>query len=238
MTFTPQTFIDENKPQEAVNVQVRAVLIDKIKAVLVSKHWSQRQAAKLCGLTQPRISDFLRGNIARFSLDTLVNITAALERHSQPREGKSMDYTEEEAQRLVAEFAAKAAERPVKARYPAATENSTTERGGKIVATSGISMLGCCVALVGDIVCYPDGSQTKIVSGAGAAMIYRGRPMAVVGSELENGDRINGPTHSGMSIVQYADREPIKGLLDRNYVLLQPNDGPVNDEIANSLRGF
>lgn len=143
-----------------------------------------------------------------------------------------MDYTEEDAQRLVAEFAAKGAARPVKARYPAATENSTTERGGKIVGTSGISMLGGRVALVGDVVCYPDGSETRIVSGAGVAMIYRGRSMAVVGGDLENGDRINGPIHNGMTIVQHADEAPIQGLLDPTYVPTQPKAGLLGDEIS------
>lgn len=49
-------------------------------------------------------------------------------------------------------------------------------------------------------------------------MIYRGKPAAVVGSELENGDRINGFTHNGPTFLQYADEAPIKGLLDRTYV--------------------
>lgn len=130
-----------------------------------------------------------------------------------------MEYTEEDGLRLTAEFMAKVAARPVQGRYPVATESSTTERGGQVVATSGISTVGGHLALVGDVVRYPDGSETRIVSGAGMAMIYRGKPAAVVGSELENGDRINGPTHNGLTVTQYADEAPIKGLLDRTYRL-------------------
>lgn len=42
--------------------------------------WTQVDAAQRCGVTQPRISDLLRGRISRFSLDALVNIAAALGR--------------------------------------------------------------------------------------------------------------------------------------------------------------
>jgi predicted XRE-type DNA-binding protein len=37
---------------------------------------TQAQAAKLLKVTQPRISDLMRGEIGRFSLDTLVNMLA------------------------------------------------------------------------------------------------------------------------------------------------------------------
>lgn len=129
-----------------------------------------------------------------------------------------MEYTEADGERLVAEFMAKIAVKPVKGRYPAATESSTTLRGGQIVATSGLHTVGGCVALVGDIVRYPDGSEARIVSGAGAALFCAGRVVALVGSELDNGDRITGPMHKGMTIVEYADEAPIKGLLDPTYV--------------------
>ena len=129
-----------------------------------------------------------------------------------------MDYFEAEGQRMAAEFMAKQAARPVMRRYPAATESSTTERGGTIISTSPYRTRGGRVALVGDVVRYPDGSETRIVSGAGASVVYDGRPMAVVGSELENGDCINGPVHNGIVIVQYADEAPIAGLLDRAFV--------------------
>jgi predicted XRE-type DNA-binding protein len=137
---------------------VRDELIAKIKAQIAAGGWTQK-AADLSGLTQPRISDPLRGNTSRFSLDALVSISAALERHSSTTEGGTMEYTEADGQRLVAEFMAKLAARPVKGRYPAATESSTTERGGKLIATSGFCTIGGRVAMVGDIVRYADGSE-------------------------------------------------------------------------------
>lgn len=129
-----------------------------------------------------------------------------------------MEYTEEDGLRLAAEFMANLAGRPIQGRYPTATESSTTERGGQVIASSGISTVGGRIALVGDVVRYPDGSETRIISGVGVAMIHQGKPLAVVGSELENGDRINGPAHNGLTFTQYADEAPIKGFLDRTYV--------------------
>ena len=65
-------------PAEAVNLRVRSELMDKITLVIQESGWTQTDAAKHCGVTQPRINDLLRGRISRFSLDALVNIAAAL----------------------------------------------------------------------------------------------------------------------------------------------------------------
>lgn len=186
--------------------------------MIATNRWTQQHAASLCGLTQPRISDLLRGNVSRFSLDALVNITAALEWHSQSQEGAAMKYTEEEGQRLVAEFMAKLAAKPIKATYPVATEASITERGGQIIATCDIFLRDKRIALVGDIVRYPDGSEARIVSGAGVAYVVNGRPAALVGSALDNGDHVTGPIHNDSMIIQYADEAPIEGLLDSSFI--------------------
>lgn len=111
----------------------------------------------------------------------------------------------------------KIADRPIKAVYPVATSASTTAQGGTVLASSDITWLGHCSALVGDVVRYPDGSEARIISGAGTASVVQGRSMAVVGSELDNGDRITGPMHDGLVIVQYADQPPIPGLLDPTF---------------------
>ena len=52
--------------------------MDKISELIAANGWTQVEAAEQCGLTQPRISDLLRGRLSRFSLDALVNIAAAL----------------------------------------------------------------------------------------------------------------------------------------------------------------
>jgi len=65
-------------PEEAANLRVRSELTDKISELIAANGWTQVEAAAQCGLTQPRISDLLRGRLSRFSLDALVNIAAAL----------------------------------------------------------------------------------------------------------------------------------------------------------------
>jgi predicted XRE-type DNA-binding protein len=65
-------------PEEAANLRVRSELMDKIAALIESNGWTQVEAASRCAVTQPRISDLLRGRISRFSLDALVNIASAL----------------------------------------------------------------------------------------------------------------------------------------------------------------
>ncbi|MBS0461669.1 MAG: XRE family transcriptional regulator [Proteobacteria bacterium] len=65
-------------PQEAVNLRLRAELMQRIAQRIARKGWTQREAAAHCGITQPRMNDLLRGRMSRFSLDALVNIAAAI----------------------------------------------------------------------------------------------------------------------------------------------------------------
>ena len=67
-------------PEEAANLRVRSELMEQIASIVKESGWTQVDAAARCGVTQPRINDLLRGRIARFSLDALVNIAAALGR--------------------------------------------------------------------------------------------------------------------------------------------------------------
>jgi len=63
-------------PEDAVNMRARAELMREISDVIKMNEWTQIEAAKHCGITQPRMNDLLRGRISRFSLDALVNIAA------------------------------------------------------------------------------------------------------------------------------------------------------------------
>lgn len=63
---------------EAANMRTKTELMRQIVVLVKTKKWTQTEAAKHCGITQPRINDMLRGRISRFSLDALVNIAAAL----------------------------------------------------------------------------------------------------------------------------------------------------------------
>ena len=59
-------------PEEAENLKVRADLMIQISKLIRSRRLTQDQAAALFGVTQPRVSDLVRGKIERFSIDTLV----------------------------------------------------------------------------------------------------------------------------------------------------------------------
>jgi predicted XRE-type DNA-binding protein len=54
--------------------------MQKIAAIVEEGGWTQAEAARRCGVTQPRINDLLRGRVSRFSLDALVNIATAIGR--------------------------------------------------------------------------------------------------------------------------------------------------------------
>ena len=63
---------------EAANMRAKTELMRQIAAIVKKQTVTQAEAAKRCGITQPRVNDILRGRISRFSLDALVNIAAAL----------------------------------------------------------------------------------------------------------------------------------------------------------------
>jgi len=69
-----------DSPAEAANLELRFELMEEISGTIKQNGWTQAEAAKRCGVTQPRINDLLRGRIARFSIDALVNIASALGR--------------------------------------------------------------------------------------------------------------------------------------------------------------
>ena len=60
-----------SKP-EAENLKIRTDLMIRLRKVIEGRRLTQAQAATLFGVTQPRISDLVRGKIDRFSIDTLV----------------------------------------------------------------------------------------------------------------------------------------------------------------------
>jgi predicted XRE-type DNA-binding protein len=71
----------EDTPEEADNMKLRSTLMLALKDHISRTGLSQSQAAKLFGVTQPRISDLMRGKINLFGLDALVNMAAAAGLH-------------------------------------------------------------------------------------------------------------------------------------------------------------
>ena len=67
----------EDTPEEAENMKLRSVLMTALKSRLARSQMNQAQAAALLGVTQPRVSDLMRGKINLFALDALVNMATA-----------------------------------------------------------------------------------------------------------------------------------------------------------------
>ena len=67
----------EDTPEEAENMKLRSILLTALKNHVTRSKMSQAQAARLFGVTQPRVSDLMRGKINLFGLDALVNMATA-----------------------------------------------------------------------------------------------------------------------------------------------------------------
>ena len=59
---------------EAEHLKIRSDLMIRLTRLIEARHLTQAQAARLLGVTQPRISDLVRGKIDRFSVDSLIEM--------------------------------------------------------------------------------------------------------------------------------------------------------------------
>ncbi|MDF1684988.1 MAG: XRE family transcriptional regulator [Legionellaceae bacterium] len=59
---------------EAENLKIRAALMRSIEAYISTHKLTQATAAEVMGVSQPRISDLMRGKIHQFTIDMLVNM--------------------------------------------------------------------------------------------------------------------------------------------------------------------
>ncbi len=64
----------EDTPQEAASMRLRAELMIALQEHIKNSGMTQSQAANQVGVTQPRISDLMRGKINLFSLESLVDM--------------------------------------------------------------------------------------------------------------------------------------------------------------------
>lgn len=62
--------------EEAENLRLRSELMIQVRKLIAKRNLTQAAAAKLFGVTQPRVSDLVRGRIDLFSIDMLVNMLA------------------------------------------------------------------------------------------------------------------------------------------------------------------
>lgn len=66
----------EDTPQQAASMRARSELMMRLTEVILERGMTQAEAADLFGVTQPRVSDLMRGKLNLFSLDTLMDMAA------------------------------------------------------------------------------------------------------------------------------------------------------------------
>ena len=71
----------EDTPAEAENMKLRSSLMMALDQHIRAKGWTQAETARRLGVTQPRVSDLLRGKINLFSVDSLINMLVAAGLH-------------------------------------------------------------------------------------------------------------------------------------------------------------
>ena len=62
---------------EAEHLRIRSLLMIEVRKLIEARGLTQKQAAALFGVTQPRVSDLVRGKIDLFSIDTLVDMLSS-----------------------------------------------------------------------------------------------------------------------------------------------------------------
>ena len=66
-------------PAEARNLRMRSQMITALRKFIEKERLTQADAAKRLKVTQPRISDLMRGRLDLFSLDALIDMAAHLD---------------------------------------------------------------------------------------------------------------------------------------------------------------
>jgi predicted XRE-type DNA-binding protein len=65
-------------PAEAEDLRMRAKMMMALTRFIEERKITQSRAAKIMRVSQPRISDLIRGKIRLFTTDTLINMVAAV----------------------------------------------------------------------------------------------------------------------------------------------------------------
>ena len=69
------------REEEAEHLRIRSTLMSALSQVIQDRDLTQAAAAELFGVTQPRISNLVRGKIDLFSIDTLIDMLARCGMH-------------------------------------------------------------------------------------------------------------------------------------------------------------
>ncbi|MCO6440525.1 MAG: XRE family transcriptional regulator [Nitrococcus mobilis] len=75
----------EDTPAEAENMWLRSTLVMALAEHIKRQGWTQAEATRRLGHTQPRVLDLMRGKINLFGLDSLVNMPTGAGLHIEMR---------------------------------------------------------------------------------------------------------------------------------------------------------
>lgn len=64
--------------EESAHLEARSNLMDALQNHIKRQGWTQTEAARQLGVTQPRISDLFNDKLSRFSLDHMVKMLARI----------------------------------------------------------------------------------------------------------------------------------------------------------------
>ncbi len=67
-------------PAEAAILQIRAKLMNDLRQYIEQNQLTPQQAAKMLGISQPRVSDLIGGKWEKFSLEMLITLEAKVGR--------------------------------------------------------------------------------------------------------------------------------------------------------------
>lgn len=87
----PMSEQDAGSSARAESMKLRSELMSALTRHIASSHLSQSQAARVFGVTQPRISDLTRGKVDLFGLDALVNMAATAGLHVDMQVRRTVD---------------------------------------------------------------------------------------------------------------------------------------------------
>lgn len=78
LVFTNAFELVANDSQEAADLQFRADVMLHIRKVVKSQGWKQAQVSEMLGISQPEVSNLLRGKVRFFSSDKLIGLLSKL----------------------------------------------------------------------------------------------------------------------------------------------------------------
>ena len=86
----------EDTPRQAASMRARSELMMALQGWVKVGRKTQAEAAQLLGITQPRMSDLMRGKISLFSIDSMMDMAtvAGLEPHVTIKKPKVSNKTQ------------------------------------------------------------------------------------------------------------------------------------------------